>query len=214
MNTVISYHEDLGNPDFRNTANLWRKDWIDQGWRAVILGRNIAKHHPKYEAIVEKAKELPTANNRSFEESCYVRWCAFSVASAPMIPKVFADYDVFARVSYPPRDTQFPLNGDPDGGPGWVVGDKALIDSIIDRILDYVPDGSDVFNGSPHVSDMIIIQKNRNLFTHWSPEVACYTAQGWRNRPLVHFGSSYLPGKSPKHQEIEEILKQERMQHV
>lgn len=212
--TLLAYYEDIGLDWQLKTAELWLEHWTKEGWTPLLLGPSNALGHPKLQALKDKAASLPTVNGRAYETACYVRWCAFANAAKNAVePVVITDYDVFARELYPPRDYPDRYNGEPSNGPGWLVARPEDIEAIIDTILDYEPRKTDLTFDKPHVSDMIILINNPQLFSVVDPIIQCYNTPGWRSRPLVHFANGYLSHKLPKYREIAAVLHAERLTH-
>lgn len=207
MNKIYCFHKDLGRPDLNETVHLWESIWSKHGWIPVVMTEGIAAAHPLYDKLLKKAEAVPTVNGRSFSTVNFIRWCAF----AQIKEGVVTDYDVLPRVpAYPPQDYGDGLFcGDPSGGPGWVAGTQDGFESILNRMLEYKPTAADNFEGRPHVCDMMTLQRNKDVFTKIDPIVLCYGTLGWRDKPLVHFGNSYMRTGLPKAQEIKDVLKEE-----
>lgn len=202
-NTIACFHMDLGSKEHNEVVDYWQEVWRANGWKTRVLTLSNAQMHPSFNGIWEKANSLPTVNNRDFERACFIRWCAFALFRGAI-----ADSDVFPRVNYPPRDYEIPYTADPCGGPGFMVGSTFSYDHILHAIFDYEPKPTDTVFGKPHVSDLTVLQ-NDNHFAR-NNDIACYGVDGWRDKPLIHFGNAYLKRLTgTKLERITKILKDE-----
>lgn len=201
---IYAYHTPIFKRDThsRDLIRLWMKVWRAHGWEPHILGPDEAKRHPKYKQMLSHIATLPTANHRRYEDACYIRWLAFARHAG-----VMSDYDVFPQRLFPPREFGKFTDGQPNAC-GFMVGKPRDFEKIVDAILSYTPRPDDFHCGKPHVSDMVIVQKNRHLFQHTERYACCYGEEGWERYPLVHFANAWLKqrGRMTKVQEILSVL--------
>jgi hypothetical protein len=186
---ICTYYEDLFHrEDERKLIDLWQETWTRLGYRTVVLGGDLAKAHPLYDQIIEKAKALPTVNDPRYELACYLRWLALEQFSINSWEKIVAtDYDVFPTYRFEgfPEHAGFAAFHEI---PSCIMGWHQDFRRLIKVILEYQPEA-----GENHVSDMTISRKWHHLFdTHWLWTL-CYGVEGWGHRPFVHFGNAYMP---------------------
>lgn len=187
---IYSYYADVGCTTQTDLIQLWVDRWTREGWKAVVLGEDLAKQDPRYEAMMSKARVLPCVNHRGFERANFERWLAFSTVDGAI-----TDYDVFPRCPFPPKEFPGFWCGETFGGPGWIVGTKADFSRIADLLLAYEAQPDDLFQGTPHVSDMTILQRQQGkstIYDHLESIIQCFDVPGWENLPLVHFGNASI----------------------
>lgn len=183
--SIACFHMDLGSKEHNEVVDYWQEVWQANGWKTRVLTLADAQHSSSFNDIWFKASELPTVNNRDFERACFIRWCAFSQWDGAI-----ADSDVFPRVAYAPSEFETPYTADPCGGPGFMVGTRSDYEYIVHAILNYRVKPTDLAFGQPHVSDLTVLQ-NDHHFTR-NNDIACWSQEGWEQRPLVHFGNAYI----------------------
>lgn len=201
ISTIYCYYEHLGKDDDTKLVKMWRRAWEDQGWTAIVLSKADAQRHPKFDAVSANSKRFPTVNGKEFELACFIRWCAFSLISGAV-----TDYDVFPRVPFPPAEFPIPFCGDPCNGPGFLVGNQYDFNAVVDVIAGYTPTSHDQHEGKPHVSDLLILQRNPNLFPNVRTLQAGYGASGWDSVPLIHFGNAYMKTNLPRSVEVSLVM--------
>jgi hypothetical protein len=201
--TIYCYYVEMGKQGELDLVKLWEEMWQKQGWKTIVLGRNEVIKDPRWPQMVRKASEMPCVNGLTFEEINFERWLAFASISGAV-----SDYDVLPIKPFPPRDFGGFFCGNPEGGPGFIVGSQANFSRIAEDILNYVPCAEDAYEGRPHVSDMLILQHSKarydkveiNHAPHWHP--------AWRDYPLCHFTNARLTlGNGTKEVAIKSILK-------
>lgn len=93
--TIFTYHEFIPTWSHGQLVQHWKRNWQRHGFRSIVIGRDAAKRHPMFGAFMEKIRQLPTINDRRYEEACYIRWLAFDVMLAVTDGRaIMADYDV------------------------------------------------------------------------------------------------------------------------
>lgn len=182
---IYTYHESLNRAN-DELVQMFHQVWTSHGFDVIVLGRNDAKQHPKYEWVVETAAKLPTVNCRKFEEICFIRWCALAHACPENEYVAFADYDVFPSKTWKgfPGDVKFDCF-DAHGGPGMTTGCKADWNRIIEVIAPH------------HTSDMTLLQiysfGGARLYDRIFDWVKVCGLRDDINKPLVHYSNGYIP---------------------
>lgn len=202
VNRIYVYYEEMHLPEQRALLPLWLQQWRAHGWQPQVVGPSSARRDPRYPAMLAKSRSVPCAHPGAFQTANFTRWLAFA-ALPGTDPIAIADYDVFPIAPFPPcappADLR-PLCADGSGGPGFIVGTPADFSRIADAILAYEPRPEET-----HVSDMTILHTMRSTFTI-THQIECYGRNGWRSRPLCHFGNSYMDPKRPKLDQVREAL--------
>ena len=206
--TICTYYEEIGNADDFKLLQVWERTWKHLGFSVIQLNRNDAKKHPKFEEFFESVQNLPTVNQRNYEDACYVRWCA-AVAFIREWKKgekvVLMDYDVFPTSNWEkfPVQTFFTMFR----GCQSVMGRERDFESIVELLLNYGKCGPQV--GEVHVSDMTIIQSSqgRALFDTHLDWMRDYGTLDWKRKPMVHFGNSYIPSGAVRSEFISSLLR-------
>lgn len=197
-NTIYAYYAEVGCTPQGDLIDLWIERWQQEGWKAVVLGEDLAKQDPRYEAMMRKAEEFPCVNHRGFERTNFERWLAFSTVNGAV-----TDYDVFPTKPFPPRRFDGFVCGDVIGGPGFMVGTAADFSRIADLILAYEVCPDDQFQGIPHIGDMTILQRQqtvKSIYDAVNVCVQCFKHAGWEDMPLTHFGNASIADVVKEHE--------------
>lgn len=218
---IVAFYEEVGRgPDEAKLIDMWAQAWTRAGFEPEVLSLKDAKRHPRFEELSAKARTYPTVNNPEFEWLCFVRWCAFQNSfNGIRNIGIITDYDVFPVKDQVEIEDQLHdlsinemMNFDPDSGPGLIASGSLGIVALIDRLITYTPDGTELTFERLHVSDLTIIQKCRDLFCfpigENPPRVAVYDAEDkWKTAVAVHFGGAYRRRPDlPRWKEIKEAL--------
>lgn len=181
------YHE-LGNRQEPPLIFYWMERWAREGWTPHVLTEVHVKADPRYEAMVEKAKTLPfLKGHEQFAPANMKRWLAFS-----QIYGAVSDYDVFPTRPFPPAEFNGFVCFDGDGGPGFITGKARDFSGVADTILAYTEKPTDVWMGQRNVSEMMMVRSQKSRYDSITCQISCYGVDGWKERPLVHFGNGYL----------------------
>ncbi len=174
---------------------LWKKSWTAAGWQPAVLGWNEANATPEIHEYHTRILTLPTVNPIKYEMACYLRWLAIKNVNGGLM----TDYDVM-NYGFTPDDCQKEKRKDRltffEGHvPSVVYGEKEDFSYLVDLIKYYVLDGSDNYEGRPHISDMYICAKyiNRAQFRPLSV-VKVPLQDGWQTAKLLHFCASFSQG--------------------
>ncbi len=168
----------------------WSSSWAKRGWETVVLGLEDAKAHPFFDEYAEAVQRLPTINPKDYEMACYHRWLAVAHRGGGFM----ADYDVvnysFEARSPQARLTVYEQNYETEAVTPSVVGGSAA--GFYDMCLYFatcnIDDVMGEFEGRPHTSDMIVLQKIPHRFAYQViPLCKQYGSPGWEDAPLVHF---------------------------
>jgi hypothetical protein len=201
---VATYYEPIEGYADGNHAELirlWIESWRAQGMVPWVVSVAKASTHPSFGSLTARASTFPTVNPRNYEEACYLRWCAFSVLATQQSEKIVAmDYDVF------PTDR---WEGWPEQSfcaefghiPSCVSGRASDFDRIVEMLIRHEPD-----DAVKHVSDMLIMRAKPEIFDSHYPWTLCYGEPGWRRKPLVHFGSWYMPDTPSRAEVVRSLL--------
>lgn len=156
----------MDRKDHLQIVQIWLRNWYAGGWNPRLLRLRHATSYPNFEHYRRKFASLPTVNWRAYEMTCYLRWLAFAEAGGG----AFVDYDI---MNYPA--SQIPKSAGPCGAgellvsypkawPMLLFGGRPAVERLISALAEYEVDPArDVFDGRPHISDMIIV---RNMAEH------------------------------------------------
>lgn len=199
---IYTYHEYIPEmPNGDSLLELWKSSWEKAGWEPVVLGREDAQKHSKYEEYFERYKNLPTSNCVNYEVSCYLRWLALSVvgggwmSDADVIPYNFKPVE-------PPSDSLavWSYNGI---CPCLVSGKPEHYDYAA-KIFAEWEGPYHVERGVNHISDQNILGQIDRFFHH-IPICANYGDIGWEYFSVVHYPNSRMQDKSPRKQYIPQL---------
>ncbi len=160
----ISYESNqkvhLTRQDHLLVLQAWLRNWWSNGWNPQILRLSDAQNYPNYHWYHRRFAKYPTVNWRAYEMTCYLRWLAFADKGGGL----FVDYDVmnFPIENIPKRDVfvdDGSLTSYPKYWPMVMFGGRKGIDRLIRTLAEYKTDETDKWEGFPHISDMIIVQK-------------------------------------------------------
>lgn len=81
---IYTYYEDLNSKEQPALLSLWKKNWENRGFKAIVLSESDAKLHSYYEEfnhyIHEIVKTISGGNAlTNYGKACYMRWLAYSV---------------------------------------------------------------------------------------------------------------------------------------
>jgi hypothetical protein len=184
---VYCYHHDPADGSFpTELVDCWRQSFTEHKFNPTVLSEADARRHPQFDQIKALVETFPTANDRVYENACWLRWLAFELVA----PALFTDYDVInfalAPDMVPTKEMATSLQ---IGRPSCLYASpKAIREfvSLFKNAQDYVTD----YCGKLHVSDMIV-------FWHWLPipttPLCVNYSQG--NAPLIHFCNALCPAE-------------------
>lgn len=184
---VHCYHEDIGLPDQLEQIEAWKASWVRSGWEPVILSREDAKRHPLFFEYWNRIRTYPTTNSREYENTCWLRWLAYSVAARKHGIVLGVDYDMMNN-GYQPNSVPVPL-GDSrlialhNVETSCAVGDLMAFESVIRLTLREPERGITRLRGGMHLSDMTLAAACPAVW-HWE-----IVAQEWFPgcaAPLIH----------------------------
>lgn len=177
------YDKAVGQQGQEEMLSLWAESWKRHGWSPVVLQPKHATAHRAYNDFRNKIWRLPTVNDRTYEEACYLRWLALAAYKRC---GWMTDYDVINN-GFRPRQPKWPVEMlDCTYVPCAVGTLERGPDVIVKMIMSYEhPPGSD------HCSDMLIFKTkfDRQEFGPPGKEVAEFGVDGWRTAPLIHFSA-------------------------
>lgn len=199
--TIYCYYAELGWPREKELVAYWKERWQKEGWKAVVLGDDDAHKDARWAAMQTKISSFPRLpGHREFGAVNFRRWLAFS-----HITGAVADYDVFPLRPFPPKDFGGFYNGDGDGGPGFICGSPADFGRVVDLILSYKEEPDDVYEGTRHVCDMRILQKNKAKLFDKIEIIHCCYVPGFEKYPLCHFGNHYLAEMTQSYRKMSKV---------
>lgn len=156
----------MDRQDHLHIVQIWLRNWFAGGWNPRLLRLRHAMSYPGFEQYHRKFARLPTVNWRAYEMTCYLRWLAFAEAGGG----VFVDYDIMNfPVSRIPIAAGQCGQGEllisyPKYWPMLLFGNRTATERLIRALAEYEADPErDVYDGKPHISDMIIV---RNMGEH------------------------------------------------
>jgi len=201
MYPVYTYHDGIyegGRPDTDlrqadeqyEMISHWKRSWAKRGWNPKVLTQADARRHPMFQPITERLKQLPTVNSSAYELACYHRWLAVAVMGGGFM----SDYDV-VNFGFEPREPQSDLTiyeshfSRDEVTPSCVSGTAYGFMSAVTAFAACDPKHvTSDYNGKPHTSDMIVLQKLRDTGLYViAPIVRSYGNHGWDTAPLVHY---------------------------
>lgn len=210
-NLVCCYWDNLESmPDGGALMAAWKKSWEDNGWNAVVLTKDDARRHPKFEEIDFHVRTLPTVNPKDYEASCYIRWLAAELSGG----RLFVDMDVINH-GFKPSDLK-QLNQSKvvslihNGCPAVIYMPKGYLMS--EKLLKYKQSHANWEAGVPHCSDqnMIIwLVENRKEEFEAIDLCSQYGNDGWDQAKLSHYANAAIHAHGQglsKHEVIEKIL--------
>lgn len=185
--TITCFYQQAGtNPQPEiDLVKLWERAWLANGWHPITLTEDDAKKHPLYNAMVEKADSLPRTTDKVYHRYCFVRWLAYSLVGGCV-----ADYDVFPRTLFRFAPCNHSINGSLTLQPGFVFAPKEWFTRYIQTLLNYKTNEFDLWEGKPHVCDMVVMRSNPQMFNEITDLVRLVNEPGWRTVPLVHFANN------------------------
>jgi hypothetical protein len=184
---VYCYHEPLpGFEHAEDTLSVWRESWSLNGWIPIVLGREHAVQHPKYDEFLAKINTMPTFGRRDFATAAYLRWLAIVVVGGGLL----VDYDVVNLSLRPPSRL-------PDYLAAWEQGPQrecagtATSGSAenLSRIVDWIM----TWNGDDdNISEVEILNRHRKqvscesapcvpYFLATPSSLLVHCARGWTN---------------------------------
>lgn len=185
---VFTYYEPTPLLGQEYLLACWQDSWRAKGWNPCVLGADDARRHPLFQAYNKAIKSFPTVNAREYEEACWRRWLAYSVASDEHVESIVAtDYDVINRdlicgpgVRPAVLGRTLGLHENPTAA---CVGSKRSFDAFVMLALRSAERGIVRVDGRMHVSDMTL--------SHAVPELwdwKLITEEWWADAaaPLLH----------------------------
>lgn len=205
MKIFTTYDECQVNPvDERKLLCLWIDNWRSSGFDPVVLNSNWAAKHTNGEEFLEVISKFPS-QNPGFDQICFLRWLAVSVAGRAEDICIMADYDCF-NFGWAP---QLPGKGSnlitlyQGITPSLVSGRFHSFSAICKHFFRYRAK-----KGETHVSDMLIIQQlmveKLDRVFELNPAVKTYGEHGWENSSAVHFSPASMQpaGLTPRYLHI------------
>lgn len=206
--TIYSFQHATLNSNHSDPINiqlaLWTRNWFSYGYNPVILSTKDALVHPEFAYYDAKFAALPTINTQWYERACYRRWLAFSAKGGGTM----MDFDVLAMTNnpfpHPQSKGPSPLNFcqiEREKSVGyWLMmpvifhGGKERINHFINELAEYQPQPDDLYNSSPHVSDMTIaLRRNKTIID---------IKLGRENANVIHFSHDFAKSIAIKFPQI------------
>lgn len=195
---IYTYYDRLaGMAPANGLLDLWKEKWSAQGWKPVVLSEKDAKRTARdYAKFLSAIHRLPTVNHRGYEDACYLRHLAMANRGGGFL----TDYDVLPVNAPPPicsGETTTLL--EPTRVPCAIVSTREGYGALAKMFTEYKLTEEDIYNGSPHVSDMTIIRKTDLPIIPLCVEYLCSGSathddpgDGWRNAKMIHFSTGSL----------------------
>lgn len=164
---VYAFYEPI-NESWVNTHDqeklieLWKKSWTRYGWNPIIIDLQDAKESEIYTEFYNKVESFPTVCPKIYDMYCFLRWLSFKKYGGWMSAVSVMNYGF---LPFDGKDEVITSRSVPLLVPTSAIHlPKSKIDFVIDCILNYdlketdsiSVDGMDM----PHISDMIILNKN------------------------------------------------------
>jgi hypothetical protein len=71
---VYTYFAEHATAKGGQVIELWKRSWQRAGFDPRVLRRADAEKHPRYQAVLNRVRKLPSANSQWYEVACYLRW--------------------------------------------------------------------------------------------------------------------------------------------
>lgn len=203
---IFSYYQECQpNPvDERKLIAIWIDNWRKNGFDPVILNESHASKHTNYEEFKEVISKFPSVN-AGYDQACFLRWLAASVAGRDEEITILADYDLFNFGFAPmlPGKGSNALTLYQGVQPSLVSGRFHSFSAICKHFFRYRSK-----KGETHVSDMLLIQQlmveRLDRVFELNPAVKTYGEHGWEQSSAVHFSPSSMQpaGLTPRYLHI------------
>lgn len=98
---IYTFHEpvkDSHNEEIQlKLLQLWKDNWVANGWEPVVVNNDLAQAHPMYEELVKKMTDLHVIFTgekiKQYGIYCYTRWLAYAMLEDNV--EIFTcDYDL------------------------------------------------------------------------------------------------------------------------
>jgi len=205
MNIYTFYEPEpiLADHENEQLIELWKKNWASHGWEPCVLKTQDAERHPEWQKYRDAFAKLPSVNPGKYEQYCYYRWLAMAAAGGGWM----ADFDTFNYGFNPTEIIDDLVMASTHNGavPCLVGGTQKGYQNVCLWISQTTLRDSDRENGKPHISDMIITQRNFGQIECPYVKLDIVRQYGdsdekWRTSLAVHFPSDVmkLNGYMPK----------------
>lgn len=204
-NTIFTYFTPVNDIDAEEQQMLiflWKYSWMKYGWNPVVLlPVGFVFDNPGLDSAGTTMANFPSVNPDGYDRACFYRWLEMSKHGGWM-----CDYDVmnngFEPQPIPSRLTVYQMH---NACPSLVAGNASeflrLAMVFAERGKEFVEE----VHGSPHVSDMHILQ---SLPEEYDQEnlVKAHGSDGWLTAKAVHFANQTMNGKKPRSAWIPQLL--------
>ena len=79
---IYTYYENISFRNQDSLINLWKLSWEIQGFEAIVLNKQDAETHPKYNSFVSTLQQISMdlmgKSISDYGMSCYARWLAYA----------------------------------------------------------------------------------------------------------------------------------------
>lgn len=152
---INCYYDELTDNPSREEEliNIWKKSWSKFGWKPNVLSKENIKVDKSH---ISKLENLPTVNNRGYENACYLRWLAMSQIGGGWM----CDYDVVNN-GFTPLEAKLLEKNKliifQKHVPSLVYGDMFSYERIFNIFCDDGKKYIHYVNEKEHTSDMVIL---------------------------------------------------------
>lgn len=189
--TIFTYYEKIPTWNHTELVQIWRRNWMQKGFRAIVTGRDMARRHPKFGDFQKKIASFPTINDRRYEEACYLRWLAMEVMLDITTGRgLMSDYDVFNQsFTKDHLGSADVICHETTRVPCLVEATPKGARQIIDFIMSRAP-GHEI----GHYSDMYAFKESDWPISNHCVELG---TPGWEQAPTVHMASGAIQRAIP-----------------
>lgn len=210
MNTVYTYYQQINiidNDKRRKSSqndliDICEKSWKLNGWKLIVLEHKDAKKHPFYDEYDSIIRTLPSVNPIGYDYHCYMRW----LAMAQIGGGVMIDYDVM-NLSLKNDEIfrkQNTLSIFQNHVPCVVFGTSDQYLEACNIFCD-MKNYKTIMRDTPHVSDMMMIEKGFNDTSRYSK--IKYVSDYPEEAPLIHCSQYHcLTNQTTKIEAMKSIL--------
>lgn len=204
-NTIYTYFEpvdDIDESEQFSLIDLWKFSWRKAGWNPVVIRpTGFVFDRPELDNLCTCLGELPSVNPRGYDQACFYRWVQMSIHGGWM-----CDYDVMNNGFEPePTPERLTVYQTHNACPSLVAGPGSEFLRMAQLFAKRGSEFIETVHGSPHVSDMHLIQAMPEEYDQKSLVVA-YGNPGWQTAKAIHFANQTMNGKKPRSTWIPKLL--------
>jgi len=168
--TVFAYYDsahDVGHAQRNEEIDLWMQAWRSRGWNPIVLRLMDASRNARFAELDAAIKKLPFVGDKNKQRAGFIRWAALATVGGGFL----VDLD------------QLPNNFTPGDLDPELQLIKSQVESMLDAVIQYAPEPSDMLNGEPSVSDDSVLKYRASIMEHVS--IADIGGENYRTANLV-----------------------------